>query len=193
MSVVATSSEPRYKVTSLERGLAVLRAMRDADGPLRNHDVVSRTGLPKATVSRLMSTLSTLGYLRRTDQGSYVLRDQSARPGRAMLEGLRLERHAPALKSVLSATGGAAYLEAQIGAARVAVFRWLHDGCTLLSAGYGESTELAACESVDLGSVGEFVLTFRVPPGVELTDAQLDRAKAALLKVSGALRSDASA
>ncbi|WP_246688608.1 MULTISPECIES: IclR family transcriptional regulator [unclassified Mesorhizobium] len=49
--------------TSLVRGLQILRAFGSGDPPLGNLDLMERTGLPKATVSRLTYTLSALGYL----------------------------------------------------------------------------------------------------------------------------------
>lgn len=50
-------------VTALARGLDVLRAFRRGDAQLGNQELAQRTGLPKATVSRLTYTLSRLGYL----------------------------------------------------------------------------------------------------------------------------------
>lgn len=46
------------------RGFAVLDAFLDGADWLANQDIASRTQLPKATVSRLSHTLTTLGYLR---------------------------------------------------------------------------------------------------------------------------------
>lgn len=48
---------------SLTRGLEILRAFTADDATLGNQDLLERTGLPKATVSRLTSTLVSLGYL----------------------------------------------------------------------------------------------------------------------------------
>lgn len=48
---------------SLTRGLEILRAFTANDGTLGNQELLDRTGLPKATVSRLTSTLVGLGYL----------------------------------------------------------------------------------------------------------------------------------
>ena len=48
---------------SLTRGLDILRAFTADDGTLGNQDLLERTGLPKATVSRLTATLVNLGYL----------------------------------------------------------------------------------------------------------------------------------
>ncbi len=61
-------------VTALARGLDVLRAFRRNDTQLGNQDLAQRTGLPKATVSRLTYTLSRLGYLvYLPDAGKYRL------------------------------------------------------------------------------------------------------------------------
>jgi len=49
---------------TVERGLQVLRAFRSERSPLSNAELVKRTGLPKATVSRLTSTLLNSGFLR---------------------------------------------------------------------------------------------------------------------------------
>lgn len=48
---------------SLARGLSVLRVFKPGDGPLGNQELAKRTGLSKATVSRLTFTLAQLGYL----------------------------------------------------------------------------------------------------------------------------------
>ena len=60
----AELSEDRKFVTALARGLEILRCFTAGDTLLGNRDFVSRTGLPKATVSRLTYTLAELGYLR---------------------------------------------------------------------------------------------------------------------------------
>lgn len=51
--------------TTLARGLSILRAFRPGDEGLTNAELSVRTGLPKATVSRLTWTLGALGYLTR--------------------------------------------------------------------------------------------------------------------------------
>jgi hypothetical protein len=136
-----TPAERSYKVHSFERGLSVLRAVRECDGPVRNQDIVARTGLPKATASRLMHTLTALGYLRRIDQGSYVLGQASGRSGRAMLEGLRLERFASQFKCLLDVPGSVALLQAHIAGQMVPVYQWTRSGGTLLTHGSCLCTE----------------------------------------------------
>ncbi|HHY49868.1 MAG TPA: IclR family transcriptional regulator [Alphaproteobacteria bacterium] len=54
--------------TNLARGLEVLRAFTPTEPILGNREISLRTGLPKATVSRLTYTLTLLGYLARVDK-----------------------------------------------------------------------------------------------------------------------------
>jgi DNA-binding IclR family transcriptional regulator len=53
-------------VIALARGLNVLRCFRQGDRFLGNQEIAERTGLPKATVSRLTNTLTVLGYLNHS-------------------------------------------------------------------------------------------------------------------------------
>lgn len=60
--------------TTLERGLRVLQCFDSRDAVLSNGEITKRTGLPKATVSRLTHTLVQLGYLRVSpDNGQFIL------------------------------------------------------------------------------------------------------------------------
>jgi DNA-binding IclR family transcriptional regulator len=65
---VATGEVQQGKdeVSALARGLSILRAVADADQPLSNRDLAERTGIPKATVSRLAATLQSSGFLRQS-------------------------------------------------------------------------------------------------------------------------------
>jgi DNA-binding IclR family transcriptional regulator len=64
----------RNFVTALARGLEILRCFRDGEVTLTNSDFSERTGLPKATISRLTHTLCTLDYLvADTRAGTYRL------------------------------------------------------------------------------------------------------------------------
>jgi len=61
-------------IVTVGNGLRVLRAFRSEPAPLSNSDLVKRTGLSKATVSRLTSTLLQVGYLRHgTDARHFEL------------------------------------------------------------------------------------------------------------------------
>ena len=58
-----SEAKDRNFVTALARGLDVLRCFRANESALTNTDFSERTGLPKATVSRLTHTLCELDYL----------------------------------------------------------------------------------------------------------------------------------
>jgi len=58
----------RQFATNLARGLDILRAFTPTDPMLGNREIADRTGLPKATVSRLTYTLTLLGYLTRLEK-----------------------------------------------------------------------------------------------------------------------------
>ena len=62
----AAEDKDRLFVTALARGLSVLRCFRQGDRFLGNQEIAERTGLPKATVSRLTYTLTNLGYLNHS-------------------------------------------------------------------------------------------------------------------------------
>lgn len=51
-------------VTSLARGLDILRCFSAVEPTLSNSEIAAYTGLPRSTVSRLTSTLVSMGYLR---------------------------------------------------------------------------------------------------------------------------------
>lgn len=59
----ADADDPQF-VTAVARAMAILRCFDRDESQLGNQEIATRTGLPKATVSRLTFTLSSLGYLR---------------------------------------------------------------------------------------------------------------------------------
>ena len=63
MIIETVETKDRQFVTALARGLDILRAFSDGEPLLSNGEIVEKTGLPKATVSRLTYTLTELGYL----------------------------------------------------------------------------------------------------------------------------------
>lgn len=63
-----------HQQSALGRGLLILRAFEIGDPPLGNTTLAERTGLAKATVSRLTQNLLELGYLQyRGEIGKYEL------------------------------------------------------------------------------------------------------------------------
>lgn len=59
----APAQKDRQFVTSLARGLEVLRVFRPGERHLANRDIAARANLPRPTVCRLTHTLTRLGYL----------------------------------------------------------------------------------------------------------------------------------
>lgn len=107
-----TGEKDRQFATTLARGLDVLRSFGPDAIRLGNKDIVARTGLPKATVSRLTYTLTQLGYLRRNlKQNKYELAPQALGLCQPLLAGLTM-RHAarPALERLAAQVGGTAGL-----------------------------------------------------------------------------------
>lgn len=83
----------RKFVAALARGLEVLRCFKARDGFLANQEIAERTGLPKATVTRLTYTLCELGYLVQVPRiGKYQLAPGAITLGYAALANLGI-RH----------------------------------------------------------------------------------------------------
>jgi len=118
-------TKDRQFVTALARGLEILKVFSRGEALLSHQDIVAKTRLPKATVSRLIHTLTELGYLVSLDRiGKYQLGIPTLSLGSAVLANStirslarplmqELARHAEALVG-LGGRGGAemVYLEA---------------------------------------------------------------------------------
>ena len=93
----------RHFVTSLARGLEVLRVFQAGDGFLGNQEISERTLLPKPTVSRLTSTLTKLGYLEHDSRlKKYRLGSPILALGYAFLGNLDIRRVASPLMQELA-------------------------------------------------------------------------------------------
>ncbi len=98
-------SGDRQFSTNLARGLQVLRAYTPADPSLSNSALCARTGLPKATISRITYTLTLLGYLTRTPDQRYALGAGVLSLGYPMLAAMRIRQVArPWLEKLASTT-----------------------------------------------------------------------------------------
>ncbi|MEM7520114.1 MAG: IclR family transcriptional regulator [Pseudomonadota bacterium] len=70
----STDQKDRNFVVALARGLEILRCFGENEPVLTNSEISDRTGLPKATVSRLTHTLCALEYLAADSRaGAYRL------------------------------------------------------------------------------------------------------------------------
>lgn len=68
----------RQFVTALGRGLVILAAF-EHDEHLTHQQLCQMTNLPKATITRLIHTLTTLGFLRTNEYGQYQLGSSAVR------------------------------------------------------------------------------------------------------------------
>jgi len=79
-------NDDRPFVSSLARGMSILRAFRAEDRMLGTQVLAERTGLHKTTVSRLLGTLTKLGYLRyMPEYGKYAISNQVLTLGYAVM------------------------------------------------------------------------------------------------------------
>lgn len=82
----------RSFVTALARGLELLRCFRPGEVTLTNSDFSDRTGLPKATISRLTFTLCALDYLVADSRaGTYRLSAGVLHLGFSVLSGIDIQ------------------------------------------------------------------------------------------------------
>jgi DNA-binding IclR family transcriptional regulator len=89
---------------TLARGLEVLRSFHCEAKPLGNRAIAERTGLPKSAVSRITSTLVSLGYLQRIPNiGHYQLATGGLSIGHAYLEASEIRRAARPLMEQFAA------------------------------------------------------------------------------------------
>jgi len=97
----------RQFAINLARGLEVLRAFTPTDTMLGNRDIADRTGLPKATVSRLTYTLTLLGYLSHVERyQKYRLGSGVLSLGYPMLASMRVRQIArPFMEQIARDTG----------------------------------------------------------------------------------------
>lgn len=77
------------------RALDILTAFNAGDQFLGNVELANRTGIPKATVSRITATLSKLGYLNHADQvGKYEIGPRVLALGYSLMSKLQVHTQA---------------------------------------------------------------------------------------------------
>lgn len=110
-------AEGASSAASLTRGLEILRAFTADDATLGNQDLIERTGLPKATVSRLTSTLVGLGYLHYDDTlGRYSIGPATVSLGYSALSSSAVIHMArPLMQELADQTGAAVALGTRDG------------------------------------------------------------------------------
>src|SRR6266567_525166 len=167
--IEALTGDPNF-MTSLARGLAVIRAFTQQRRRLSIAQLSQRTGIPRAAVRRCLYTLAKLGYVSSDDGRGYSLRPRILALGHAYLSSTPLATMAQPLLDNIS--------EALHESSSMAVF----EGDEILYV--ARSTTTTRLMSIDLGlgsrlpaycsSMGRVLLADL--PGPEL-DAYLVRVK----------------
>lgn len=96
-------------VQSVDRALALLEALAQAETPLGVGDVAERTGLPQGTAHRLLHSLQVRGYVRRDASRKYALGTAVLRLGDAAQRSLARSAR-PYLTQLVEASGETANL-----------------------------------------------------------------------------------
>lgn len=105
-------AKPAPKVDStLAKGLSILEALADAREPRGVSELARELDLTKSNVFRLLQSLSTLGYVRPTEDKRYKATLKTWQVGRAVVENFNLREMASAAMQMLSTeTGETVYL-----------------------------------------------------------------------------------
>ncbi|KEJ88183.1 IclR family transcriptional regulator [Sulfitobacter donghicola] len=111
-----SENKDRNFVTALARGLELLRCFRKNDHTLTNSDFSERTGLPKATISRLTHTLCELDYLvADTRVGTYRLSAGVLRLGFSRLAAMDMRDRAKHEMHALRVNGPNPFVTVALG------------------------------------------------------------------------------
>lgn len=99
--------DPEY-LSTLERGLSVLRAFDEQNPEMRLSEVAAKTGLSPAVARRCLNTLVALGYVGQHGR-SFLLRPEVLSIGSAFLSSMNLESTCvPPLQALRDETGDSA-------------------------------------------------------------------------------------
>ena len=101
--IQALSGDPNF-MTSLARGLAVIRGFSQQRRKMSIAQLSLRTGIPRAAVRRCLYTLAKLGYVGAEDGGTFALRPQILSLGHAYLSSVPLVMAAQPVLDQVSAT-----------------------------------------------------------------------------------------
>jgi DNA-binding IclR family transcriptional regulator len=109
-------------VSALERGIAVLRCFTETRRTLTSTELSRLTGVPRPTVTRLASTLVTLGLMKQDADERYLLGPGVVSLARVFLAGLDVRAIArPHMQALAEQAGGSVYLAVPDGLEMVLV------------------------------------------------------------------------
>jgi DNA-binding IclR family transcriptional regulator len=148
---------------TLSRGLAVLSAILDSDVPPTLTQLAMRTGLSKATVSRLLATLTETGFASQPPGGQvYYVGPSIARWLRTSpMEALLVQQAAPVLNELRDLSGETCVLCVPVWPDRVCVL------CSLAPSPVRAQKAVGEIGALTRGSSGRAFLAFAKDPYVD--------------------------
>jgi IclR family transcriptional regulator, acetate operon repressor len=119
----ATAAEPKPRVQSALRAISILLAISESQGGLRVKDIAERLSLSRQVTYHLIHTLHSTGIIRKNENNRYVLGLAAV----AIAEGFQRQLAPPEhlgrrVRSIVAATGEAAYASGWLGGEVVALF-----------------------------------------------------------------------
>jgi DNA-binding IclR family transcriptional regulator len=135
-SDVATVPDRKF-ITALGRGLDVLRCFGPRDRWLANQEIAARTGLARPTVSRLVYTLTHLGFLRHAHSPpKYALGSAAVSLGYSALTQIDIRREArPLLHALSQQTNASVHLAINDGVHMQVVDTYWHSSAFVIDIG----------------------------------------------------------
>jgi IclR family transcriptional regulator, pca regulon regulatory protein len=185
--------DPEY-LSTLERGLSVLRAFDEQNPEMRLSEVAEKTGLSPAVARRCLNTLVALGYVGQHGR-NFLLRPEVLSFGSAFLASMNIEQTCvPALQSLRDETGDSASMSVLSGREILYIAHVSTNRHIRLSANVGTRFPLHAT------SMGKAIMAFRPADEIEallattpferqtektMTDAAAFRARLAQVREQG--------
>lgn len=156
----AAQKDPEY-LSTLERGLSVLRAFDDEHPEMRLAEVAERTGLSPAVARRCLNTLVALGYVGQYGR-NFLLRPEVLSLAAAFHSSMNLDQLCiPPLQTLRDETGDSASLAVISGPDILYLAHVSTNRRIRLGANVGTRFPLHAT------SLGKVMLAFRPPEEVE--------------------------
>jgi IclR family transcriptional regulator, pca regulon regulatory protein len=168
--VTRPDKDPEY-LSTLERGLSVLRAFDEDHSEMTLTEVGARTGLSPAVARRCLNTLVVLGYVGQHGR-KFLLRPEVLSFGSAFLSSMHIEQIClPPLQQLRDQTGDSASMSVLADRDILYVAHVSTDRRFRLAANVGTRYPFHAT------SMGKAILAFRSPNEIEalLTSAPLMR------------------
>lgn len=165
-----SEKDPEY-LSTLERGLKVLRAFDEQNPEMRLSEVAAKTGLSPAVARRCLNTLVALGYIGQHGR-AFLLRPEVLSIGSAFLSSMNVENLCvPPLQVMRDETGDSASMAVISGADTLYLAHVSTNRRIRLGANVGTRFPLHAT------SLGKTIMAFRPEPEIETYLASSSRTR----------------